>query len=54
MSRNRKNIRLKGFDYSSNGSYYVTICTLGKRHFFGVVEGKHVVLNAVGIIADKY
>ncbi len=27
----RKGLRLKNFDYSSNGAYFVTICTYGKE-----------------------
>lgn len=27
----RKHIRLPGYDYSSDGAYFVTICTTGKR-----------------------
>ena len=30
----RKNIRLKGFDYSSPGYYFVTICTKGYAELF--------------------
>jgi REP element-mobilizing transposase RayT len=33
----RHSIRLKGFDYSSNGKYYITICTQDKKHLFGEV-----------------
>jgi len=35
----RKRIRLKDYDYSSAGYYYVTICTKGKRKLFGRVVG---------------
>ncbi len=36
----RRSIRLRGYDYSQPGSYYVTICTQAKEHLFGhVVEG---------------
>ena len=31
----RKNIRLQGYDYSSNGYYFITICTHNKVHLFG-------------------
>ena len=31
----RKNTRLKGFDYSSNGAYFITICTQDRQHLFG-------------------
>lgn len=28
----RKNIRLIGYDYSSNGSYFITICTKERKN----------------------
>ena len=38
----RKSLRLKAFDYSSNGAYYVTVCVEGKRQLLGeVVGGAH-------------
>jgi putative transposase len=29
--------RLPGWDYGSNGSYYITICTLNRVHYFGEI-----------------
>lgn len=34
---NRKSIRLKGYDYSSNGAYFVTICTQNRLNLFGEI-----------------
>ena len=34
----RKHPRLKGYDYSSNGYYFVTICTKDMKCIFGKVE----------------
>jgi putative transposase len=39
---------LKDYDYSSEGEYYVTICTENKRNLFGRVEAKKMVLNHAG------
>ncbi|SHF17245.1 transposase [Dysgonomonas macrotermitis] len=37
----RKNIRLQGYDYSSEGLYFVTICTQNMKCIFGeVTDGK--------------
>jgi REP element-mobilizing transposase RayT len=34
--------RLSGWDYGSNGFYYVTICTQNRAHYFGeIVSGEH-------------
>lgn len=30
----RKSLRLEGYDYSKAGYYFITICTLEKRHLF--------------------
>lgn len=30
----RKNIRLKEYDYSRNGAYFITICTKDKKQIF--------------------
>ena len=39
----RKPTRLNGFDYSSHGAYFITICTENRReilsHIVGGVEG---------------
>ena len=32
--RNRKNIRLKEYDYSTDGAYFVTVCTKDRKHLF--------------------
>lgn len=53
--RNRRSVRLKGYDYSSPGEYFITICTQNRECLFGdVVDGK-MVLNEFGKIAhDKW
>jgi putative transposase len=34
--------RLPGWDYGSNGLYYITICTQNRVHYFGeIVSGQH-------------
>ena len=35
----RKNPRLKEYDYSTPGAYFVTICTHNKRHVFSNIVG---------------
>jgi len=49
----RRSIRLKGYDYSRRGWYFITICTQNREMLFGdVVDGK-MILNEAGRIADK-
>jgi REP element-mobilizing transposase RayT len=44
----RKSIRLKDYDYSQAGGYFVTICTKNRQCLFGdIIEGQ-MVLNEVG------
>ena len=47
---NRKSIRLKGYDYSQAGLYFITICTQNREHLFGNVENGKMLLNDAGII----
>ena len=53
INKPRKQNRLKDYDYSSNGYYFVTICTHNKAHIFGsVIDGK-VQMNQFGCIATE-
>jgi REP element-mobilizing transposase RayT len=51
MYRNRRSIRLKGYDYSQPGAYFITICTFNRLHLFGEVTGDQTERNAYGQIA---
>ena len=35
----RKPTRLKGYDYSQNGAYFITICTHNRRYLFSNIVG---------------
>lgn len=48
---NRQSIRLKGYDYSRPGFYFITICTQNSTHIFGDVVDAKMVLNEFGKIA---
>ena len=57
----RKNIRLQKYDYSSNGLYFVTICTDNKKPILSTIVGddahivpKRIVLKPYGEIVEKY
>ena len=47
----RRSIRLKGYDYTQAGAYFVTICTWNREALFGDVLGGHMQLNAYGRVA---
>jgi putative transposase len=44
----RKSIRLKEYDYSSPGDYFITICTYDKQCILGDVVGEEMQLNQIG------
>ena len=49
----RKPIRLKKYDYSTAGYYYVTICTYNRKELFGYIKDNRMVLNEYGKITEK-
>ncbi len=44
----RRSIRLKEYNYSSAGAYFVTVCTKDRRCFFGEIKSGEMVLNSAG------
>ncbi len=48
----RRSIRLKDYDYTQNGAYFVTICTHDKRCTFGQVVDGAMVVNEWGRIVQ--
>ena len=49
----RRSLRLKGFDYSRSGMYFITICCQDHEHRFGYIENQIMVLNQFGIITQN-
>jgi putative transposase len=41
----RKSHRLKGWNYASDGAYFITIVTKNRIHLFGEVDQTEVVSN---------
>lgn len=48
---NRQSIRLKRYDYSGDGLYFVTINTKKQQHLFGTIENGEMKLNEGGKMA---
>ncbi|MBN2015787.1 transposase [Candidatus Dojkabacteria bacterium] len=48
-----KQFRLKNYDYSSSGYYFVTICTANRKHFFGEVKDQKMNLTTLGKMVQK-
>ena len=51
--KNRRPNRLKHYDYSENGYYFVTICTYNRECFFGEIVEEEMVKNETGELAEK-
>lgn len=54
----RKPTRLANFDYSTNGAYFITICTYNRKRFFGNIVGQGLApaenrLSIYGQIAEE-
>ena len=49
----RRSIRLKGYDYSQPGWYFVTVVTYDRQNLFGHIENGKMILNDGGKIARK-
>ena len=47
----RKNPRLKAYDYTLGGYYFITICTAGKKHYFGKIVEDKIQLSEIGKLA---
>ena len=46
--------RYRGYDYSSPGKYFITICTKNKIRYFGKIDNRKMILSDLGIIAEKF
>ena len=52
--RERKKIRLRNYDYSKSGYYFVTICTKNREKWFGGIESGRMRLSKFGEIARNF
>ncbi len=56
----RKSTRLKDFNYSSAGGYFITICTKDRKNILSTVVGDgsqdvpKIVLTTIGEVIEKY
>jgi len=57
LFRNRyriDSVRLKNWDYSTPGAYFITICTKNRERVFGRVKRGEMILSEIGKIADSH
>lgn len=50
----RRSIRLKGYDYTQAGAYFLTLCTKDRTCLFGDIVDGLMVLNVAGRVVDEY
>lgn len=54
QKHHRRSIRLKDFDYTSEGAYFVTIVTWGREYLLGEIVEKEMYLSRRGEIVQKW
>jgi len=52
QKHHRRSIRLKGYDYTAAGGYFVTIVTYQRECLFGGIVNKKMVSNEIGQIVE--
>lgn len=51
--KGRRSLRLRGYDYSQVGMYFITICTYGRELLFGEVVEVEMVVNQMGKVVEE-
>ena len=56
MLKSRKANRLKDYDYSGNGAYFITVCTKDRKRILSEIVGDdaHIVPKPYGRVVEKY
>lgn len=49
----RRSIRLRDYDYSQAGAYYITICVYNREYLFGDIIDRELRPNEYGKIAEN-
>lgn len=49
----RRSVRLQGYDYSKEGLYFITICTIDKLCLFGEIVDTKMIRNELGEIVTQ-
>jgi REP element-mobilizing transposase RayT len=53
VKKQRKPNRLRYYDYSKDGIYFITICAARRNEFLGKIVNGKMILNQKGAIAEK-
>jgi len=51
--KNRRSIRLKDYNYSQPGAYFVTMVAQNRKRLFGRIENGEIILNEFGKIVER-
>src|SRR3990167_10807240 len=54
LNHHRQSIRLKYYDYSQAGYYFVTMCTQNRECLFGDIKIGQMILNAAGKMIQEW
>lgn len=54
QKHHRRSIRLKGYDYSQSGAYFITLVTYRRECLFGNIVDGEMRLSSMGRIADEH
>jgi putative transposase len=46
--------RAQWWDYNSNGSYFITICTQNRVHYFGEIQEGQMILSEIGKLVHQF
>ena len=49
----RRSIRLKNYDYSQRGAYFITLCAKNRECLFGDIQNSTMILNEYGKIVEQ-
>ncbi len=49
----RRSVRLKDFDYSQPGGYFITVCVHDRRYLFGEIIDAEMKMNEIGKIVQE-
>jgi len=53
LIHHRRSIRLKGYDYSKAGLYFITLCCQNREHLFGEIKNGEMIFNDAGNMVNK-
>ena len=49
----RRSVRMRGYDYSRPGAYFITVCTHERESLFGEITNGVMHLNRMGLIVQR-